>query len=191
MEGQAGQAQSARTPRGSKRHGLGARQRRREIDVATFIQWVDAYARGKTRLADFYFTRFRAEFKPAFEAWIATSPLKNQDAPLSPFAMPQYRLAATADAERLDAEPRCPPPRTRRYIQRGENYILGVVLFAVSLFFAGISTKLRDPRLRKSCWFSAGMALRLHGRLDRDVPLTWQSDLAAALKSTSGAETRP
>jgi hypothetical protein len=35
-----------------------------QIDVATFTQWVDAFARGETELADFYFKRFRAEFKP-------------------------------------------------------------------------------------------------------------------------------
>ena len=34
-------------------------------------------------------------------------------------------------------------------IQRASNYVLGVVLFAVSLFFAGMSTKLTDPRLRR------------------------------------------
>ena len=33
-------------------------------------------------------------------------PLKNPDAPLTPFAMPQYRLAADREAERLDAEAR-------------------------------------------------------------------------------------
>ena len=29
------------------------------------------------------------------------------------------------------------------------NYVLGVVLFTVSLFFAGMSTKLSDIRLRR------------------------------------------
>src|SRR5262245_20431456 len=33
-----------------------------EVDVATFTQWVNAYARNETTLADFYFARFRAEF---------------------------------------------------------------------------------------------------------------------------------
>jgi hypothetical protein len=33
-----------------------------EVDVATFSQWIDAYARKETRLAEFYFKRFRAEF---------------------------------------------------------------------------------------------------------------------------------
>jgi hypothetical protein len=31
----------------------------------------------------------------------------------------------------------------QRYIQRADNYTLCVVLFAASLFFAGISTRLR------------------------------------------------
>ena len=65
-----------------------------QVDVATFTQWVDAYAQGETELADFYFKRFRAEFKPAVDAWVATRPLRNPDAPLTPFAMSQYRLAA-------------------------------------------------------------------------------------------------
>lgn len=118
-----------------------------EIDVATFIQWVDAYAQDDSDLASFYRKRFRPEFKPAVEAWIATRPLRNSDAPLTPFAMPRYRLAATADAQRLDAEAEASAATVRRNIQRATNYVLGVVLFAVSLFFAGISTKLTDPRL--------------------------------------------
>jgi hypothetical protein len=60
-----------------------------EIDVATFTQWVNAYAQKQTELADFYFKRFRKEFRPAVVASVATRPLKNPNAPLTPFAMPQ------------------------------------------------------------------------------------------------------
>src|SRR6187200_3526480 len=63
-----------------------------QIDVALFTQWVDAYARDETELADFYVKRFRVKFRPAFAAWVATKPRKNPRAPLSPFAMPQYKL---------------------------------------------------------------------------------------------------
>ena len=119
-----------------------------EVDVGTFMQWVDAYAQKQTELADFYFARFRKEFKPAVEAWIATRPLKNPKAPLTPFAMPQYRLAARAEAESLDAEAEAYAAQARRNIQRASNYVLGVVLFASALFFAGISTKLASPRIR-------------------------------------------
>ena len=62
--------------------------------------------------------------------------------------MPEYRLAATANAERLDAEAEVLSAQVRRNIQRSSNYVLSVVLFAVSLFFAGMSAKLSTPRLR-------------------------------------------
>jgi hypothetical protein len=126
----------------------GLSQAQTQIDVATFTQWVDAYAREETQLADFYFKRFRQEFRPAVDAWLATRPLKNPNAPLTPFAMPQYKLAATAEANRLDAEAELSAATVRRDIQRASNYILGVVLFSVSLFFAGMSTKLGNARLR-------------------------------------------
>jgi hypothetical protein len=122
--------------------------RQAQIDVALFTQWVDAYARDETELASFYRKRFRAEFEPAFEAWVATKPRENRDAPLSPFAMPQYKLAASAQADRLEAQAAAASQRVGTFIQRADNYSLAVVLFAASLFFAGISTRLHSPTPR-------------------------------------------
>jgi hypothetical protein len=119
-----------------------------QVDIATFIQWVDAYANDETALESFYRTRFREEFRPAFDAWIATRPLESSGAAPTPFALPQYRLASAAEAERLDAEAEVLAARVRRDIQRASNYVLAVVLFAVSLFFAGMSTKLGTAGLR-------------------------------------------
>jgi hypothetical protein len=126
----------------------GLSQAQKEVDVATFIQWVDAYAHRETELTTFFARRFRAEFKPAFRAWLATEPLTNPNAPLTPFVMPQYQLAAETEAARLDAVAEVSAAQVRRNIQRASNYVLGVVLFSVSLFFAGMSTKLTTPRLR-------------------------------------------
>jgi hypothetical protein len=122
--------------------------RQAQIDVALFTQWVDAYARDETELADFYRRRFREEFQPAFRAWVATRPRLNPDAPLSPFAMPQYKLAATAKADDLEAQAAAASKVVGSYIQRADNYSLAVVLFAVSLFFAGISTRLQSLATR-------------------------------------------
>jgi hypothetical protein len=119
-----------------------------EIDVATFSQWVDAYARHQTQLADFYRKRFRSEFQPAVAVWIATRPLENADAPLTPFAMPAYRLAATAQAERLQLAAEAAADEAGRDIQHANNYVLAVVLFSTALFFGGISTRLTGPRPR-------------------------------------------
>jgi hypothetical protein len=116
-----------------------------EIDVATFIQWVDAQANDDAQLADFYRQRFRDEFTPAFDAWFATNPFDNPDAPLTPFAMPEYRVQARAEVDRLDAEAEEATHEVRVDLQRASNYVLSVVLFAVVLFFAGMSGNVRGP----------------------------------------------
>src|SRR5262245_30641506 len=126
----------------------GLSQAQTQIDVATFIQWVDAFALRRTELQDFYFKRFRKEFKPAVVAWIATKPLTNPKAPLTPFAMPQYKLAATEEARQLDAEAEVSSALGQEYSLRSTDYVLAVVLFAVSLFFAGISTKLANRQFK-------------------------------------------
>lgn len=119
-----------------------------EVDVATFIEWVDATAKGDDELAGFYQERFRPEFQTSFDAWIALDPLDTPGAPRSPFAMEEYRDQATASTADIDAQAAASAAEVSRDIQRASNYILVVVLMSVALFFAGISTKLRTPRLR-------------------------------------------
>lgn len=121
-----------------------------QVDVATFVQWVNADRSKDEALADFYRDRFRKEFRPAFAAWEATRPVENPDAPPTPFAMPEYRLASTAEAERLDQAAAVSSAAVSTNIQHATNYVLGVVLFSVALFFAGMSTKLQTPVPRKS-----------------------------------------
>ena len=115
-----------------------------QVDIAMFFQWVNATATEEGDLADFYLERYRPEFRPAFDAWMATDPLENPDAPATPFAMPEYQLEARTESEALDAEAAATAQIVLRNIQRSANYVLGVVLFAVALFFAGMSTKLRS-----------------------------------------------
>ena len=119
-----------------------------EIDVATFIQWIDATANGDDELAQFYAARFRPEFEPAFEAWLATDPLNDPAAPPTPFAMDEYQLAARADAADLDRQSEASAAIVLRNVRRSADFVLAVVLFAASLFFAGISTKVDRMALR-------------------------------------------
>lgn len=119
-----------------------------EVDVATFVAWADAYLRDDTAIAAFYENRFRDEFEPAFEAWIAEEPLTNPGAPPSPFALPEYQIESKEQAEHLDREAERSAALVQRNIQRASNYVLGVVMFAVALFFGGMSTKLSSRRLR-------------------------------------------
>jgi hypothetical protein len=119
------------------------------LDVSLFSQWIDADVSGDTRLARFYRQRFRDEFQPAFAAWIATKPRTNPDAPKSPFEMPEYRLAKAEEAEALDAEAVAKTHDAGKALERSDDYMLAVVLFATALFFAGISTRVSSPVRRE------------------------------------------
>jgi len=120
-----------------------------QVDIATFVQWVDADVVGNRRLARFYRLRFRPAFRPAFDAWIATRPLANPSAPTSPFVMPQYRLSEARQSDRLSVLADEHLAAAARANEHADDYLLAVVLFASALFFAGISTKLRSLRQRE------------------------------------------
>lgn len=114
------------------------------IDVTIFEQYVDAYAAGDEKLRDFYLERARDEFRPALDAWIALEPVNNpEDTPGTPFELPQYRLQAEDEAERLEREAVDSFQLALRDNQRADNYVLLTVLFASVLLFAGLAPKSR------------------------------------------------
>jgi hypothetical protein len=120
----------------------------KEVDVNVFTQWVDAHLHDDHRVQTFYEQRFRDEFEPAFNAWLKTNPFSHPTAPESPFAMTQYVVAADQQAAQLTATADGTAETAKVDVQRATNYVLGVVLFAVALFFAGVSPKLSRQRLR-------------------------------------------
>ena len=151
--GEQAEAQSLATAkRVESTRASGVANREGEIDVELFIQWVDARAQGDTELAAFYRTRFTDRLKPAFRAWVATDPFDNPRAPPSPFAMPEYRLAATTESERLEAQAAAAVDDAKEDIQRADNYVLAAVLFAASLFFGGLSLRMRTETGRSGFW---------------------------------------
>ena len=121
-----------------------------QIDIATFVQWTNAHVAGNDRLAAFYRRRFRPEFQPAFDAWLAAKPFTDPNAPLTPFAMPQYKVAEATQSEALNARAGVHANNAETDNQRSDDYVLAVVLLASALFFAGISTKLRSLRQREA-----------------------------------------
>jgi hypothetical protein len=156
----------------ARAQGLG--QAQSQVDVATFIAWADADRRDETALADFYVARFREEFRPAFDAWVATSPFTNPDAPPTPFAMDEYLVDARTAAASLDAAAEASAAEVGLAIQRASNYVLTVVLYAVVLFFAGVSTRISNPRLR---WI-----LTVAGCLVLLTALTWIATFPVSLQ---------
>jgi hypothetical protein len=121
-----------------------------QVDIATFVQWTDAHLTGDAELAAFYRRRFRPEFEPAFNAWLAAKPFTNPDAPLTPFAMPEYRVSESVRSSELNAQAGEHSNDAESANQRADNYVLAVVMLAAALFFAGISTKLHEERQREA-----------------------------------------
>src|SRR4249919_855468 len=56
----------------------------RTQDLLNFNRWLEVTTDGNTQLADLYQRRFRDEFRPAFERWLADDPLHNVHAIASP-----------------------------------------------------------------------------------------------------------
>jgi hypothetical protein len=136
----------------------------RLADVVTFTEWLaageregildqpaepgDPYVPDPELLSGFLYERFRPEFAVAVDAWVATEPRINPDAPPTPFAMPEYDLAADQDAIRLEQEADDHAADARQANQRSDNYVLMTIMFATVLFFAGISSKMDTARAR-------------------------------------------
>lgn len=112
------------------------------VDVGLWVQWVTAVSKDETRLADFLEERFREEFRPAFEAWLDQPKVAGTNVPPgTPFDMPEYRLEATVESERLAEEAAAKFEDAKKANQTGDNFVLTAVLFASTLFFAGIGSR--------------------------------------------------
>jgi len=136
-----------------------------QIDVAMYLDWVAAisgeladgsitleslspYTPTDFTVSGFLYKRFREEFLPAVDAWLATDPMTNDDAPKTPFLMEEYVVAQRVEAVRLAAFADEKAMAARTANQNGDNYVLTMVLFASVLFFAGVSSKMNRPRNR-------------------------------------------
>jgi hypothetical protein len=111
------------------------------IDVTLFTSWVQAKASGDDQLASFLQARFRPEFVPAFESWLALQPLTNASAPPSPFAMTDYQLAATDQANQLEDQAAKSGATARTANQTGDQYVFATLVLALVLFFGALSQK--------------------------------------------------
>ena len=118
----------------------------RLADLSVFENYIDALLEENEVVADFYFQRFRDEFRVGYDAWIALDPLTNPDAPPTPFAMEEYQLSQDAEAVRLES-------RADELFTEGEEantisdvYTLTTLLFAAVLFFAAISERFEYVR---------------------------------------------
>ena len=118
------------------------------VDVALFSNWVNAIAAEDQVRADFYAKRFRTEFKPAFDAWLATKPLANPDAPSSPFVMAEYKLALRDQAAQKEQAAAEASTEGERAGSIGDQFTLTAVILAGALLLAGLASRFDWEELR-------------------------------------------
>jgi hypothetical protein len=118
------------------------------FDAGMFIQYAEAVTTGNSELAEFLYNRFRPEMKVALDAWLATRPLINPDAPSSPFVMPEYVLPERVEAEALAARADNAETNARESNTRSTRYVGITAMAAVALFLGGISSKFPTRGLR-------------------------------------------
>jgi hypothetical protein len=119
-----------------------------QIDIGLFTNWINAYAQDNQSLLKFYQTRFRPEFKPAFEAWLATDPKNNPDAPPSPFAMPEYQVAKNAESADLQTQAEQMFKAANDANEIADRYVLDTVILASVLFLAGLASQVKSLLMR-------------------------------------------
>jgi hypothetical protein len=105
-----------------------------QVDIGLFTNWVNAFAVGYQELAEFYENRFRPEFEVAFNAWLATDPKNNPDAPETPFSMSEYTISLDLEADRLEQEASKSFQEGSAANQISDDYILNTVILASVLF---------------------------------------------------------
>jgi hypothetical protein len=115
-----------------------------QVDVGLFTNWINAFAVDNQRLADFYEERFSPELSEAFNAWLATDPENNPDAPKSPFAMPEYSLDLAEQADQLEEQASLAFEQGSVANQIADGYILNTVILASVLFLAGVQSRIRS-----------------------------------------------
>src|SRR5262245_28282455 len=142
---------------------LGGQQRLQ--DVSTFNTWIVAHAQGQRRIADLYVERFSPEYKVAFDAWLATDPLNNPDAPPGPSFMPEYHNAQSEKATELNDEATRAFDEGTEARESADRYVRQTVLFATVLFMVAVSQRFtyRAVRLTATGLAAALMVFALLG----------------------------
>lgn len=121
------------------------------VDAAMFFQYVNALSNNDQKLADFYFERFRPDFKPAVQAWLDTKPLENPDAPPHPFVMEEYKRALADQADQAEQMAKSKMDEAQQANQNSDNYVLFTVVYTAVLFIGSITTRFSSKRLNQAC----------------------------------------
>jgi hypothetical protein len=115
----------------------------RNFDASTFNAWFIAYVLNSPQKEAIAIRRFRPQFLVAFNAWMATDPLRNPHAPPGPTYMPQYQLPQQTQANALDSESAAEFAAGNHAGLVSDNYVRITVFLAAVLFLVGIGSSFK------------------------------------------------
>lgn len=108
----------------------------RSVDLAVYTQWVLAGANDDPTLAAYIEERFSPEFAVAFDAWKADGMQEK-----GPFAMDEYVPPGTLEGAEATDRANALQAQALDFNEKGDNYSLMTVLFALVLFLAAIAQR--------------------------------------------------
>lgn len=117
----------------------------RQYDLTIYTQWVLADRAGDAELTAFIVERFSPEFRVAFDAWEAGGRTEQ-----GPLAMAEYLPPGTERAAELSAQADGKFEDALEYNQRGDNYSLLTVMFALVLFLTAMSQRDFTPWVKRT-----------------------------------------
>jgi len=120
----------------------------RTLDSASFNAWFSAFVAGNANAERLAAKRMRPGYRPAFQAWLATDPAHNPNAPAGPAYMPQYVIPQEAVAKSNDARADAAFAKGADAGSTSDKYIRDTVFLATVLFLVGISSHFRIRQAR-------------------------------------------
>jgi hypothetical protein len=127
--------------------------RTEQLDTTIWLQWLSAFRAGDSAQAKFLRERFRPGLLRAHNVWVAKAVVGPGGEVISapagtPFTEPEYVIPDAVRADTLSAEAENQLAASRHAASRSTKYVLVVVVLALVLFFAGIATKFRNPKIQ-------------------------------------------
>jgi hypothetical protein len=112
----------------------------RTLDASTFNAWFTAKVAGNKNDERIAIKRFRPQYRVAFEAWIATNPDTNPNAPPGPQYMPEYKQPLLTLSRQLDRRADAYYAEGSKDAGTADDYIRTTIFLASVLFLVGISS---------------------------------------------------
>ena len=117
------------------------------MDVMTFTQYSNALIKNDQNLSNFYYQRFTPEMRIAVDAWLKTDPLKNPNAPSSPFAMSEYNRTHTLLAQQFEEKTIWSYSKRNKPMKILSSYVFLSVLYSSALFIDGVIGRTSNKKL--------------------------------------------